>query len=70
MFKEIPEIRISIILGLFKSLKLYVLHDLGERGSPISTNMLVNKVDTTRCGAILCQHGATASTELLEVYFR
>ena len=54
------------------------LHDLfyalifvcdGELGSLISTQQLLNGVDTARHGLILCQHGATAYTELLEVYF-
>ena len=31
--------------------------------------MVVNRVDTARHGLILCQHGATAYTELLESNF-
>ena len=40
-----------------------------SRVPPISTQMFVNKIDTARHGLILCQHGATACTDLLETYF-
>ena len=47
----------------------YIFYDiLANRVPPISTQMVVNRVDTARHGLILCEHGATAYTELLEAY--
>ena len=49
--------------------KIYVLQDFGEQGSPISTTMLQNGVDTARHVLIFfVQLGATDYTELLEAY--
>ena len=45
------------------------LHDLGEQGSPISTQMFLIEFDTARSGLILRQHRATACTELLRLGF-
>ena len=46
--------------------QLYFLRVFGEQGSPLSTQMLHNRVGATRHGLILRENGATAYTELLE----
>ena len=50
-------------------IKYVLLRTFDEQGSPLSTKKLPNGVDTARHGLMLCQHGATACTELLETNF-
>ena len=47
-----------------------LLRHFGEQGSSHINTNVVNGVDTARHGLILCQHGATAYTDLLEANFR